>query len=690
MATRTIANAGGNWSATGTWVEGSVPTASDDVVATGTSGNLTIDVAAVCRSIDLTGYVAALTHNAFTLTVGTSTAQGSLVALAFPSSGWTYTLVNALTSAISLTSTAASTIQTVDFGGKTTGNTTFSASTTAGGYQLINNGFTTAATATVTLLAGSLDVNGLTCSWGIFNSSNATTRTLKLATSTITVTGVGTSWNVVNAVGFTLPSNTATVILTGAAAAFSSGGVNWNGLSVQMNGSGTMAISGGTNSFGNLTRTGTATKTDSLNLAFAVTVTGTLTLAGNSITNRLLINSLIVGAAKIITVNGSITASNVDFQDITGAGTASWNLGTITGGSGDALGNSGITFTTAAAQTWAGTSSGNWSTNAWTSRVPLPQDDVTIASAFSASQTVTADMPRIGHSITWTGATGAPAWAIGIACTVYGNVTLATGMTMTGAPGLNLSGRSSNTLTSNGVAMPLTVIGGCAAVSYTLTDNASFSTNFQITGGTVTFNANVTVGLAVTFTNSGVARTINMGSSVWTFTTTTAATVWNVIPVAGVTLNSGTSTLTISTASASARTFAGGGLVYNNLIYSVGSSTGALIITGSNTFGALTIGSNRTLTLTNGTTTTIGTAAGWQVNGTAGNLVTINSALAGSQATLSCATGTISSDYLSIKDSAATGGASWYAGNNSTSVSNNSGWLFAAPVLGLEYWGRPI
>jgi hypothetical protein len=70
MATRTISDLGGNYNATATWVEGVVPTSADDVVATATSGQLTVNVSSAARSIDLTLYTNTLTlNNNWTLNV---------------------------------------------------------------------------------------------------------------------------------------------------------------------------------------------------------------------------------------------------------------------------------------------------------------------------------------------------------------------------------------------------------------------------------------------------------------------------------------------------------------------------------------------------------------------------------------------------------------------------------------------
>jgi hypothetical protein len=65
----TISDSGGNFDDTATWVEGVVPTDLDDVVATATSGQLTVNVYSFCRTLDFTNYVSTLTVND-TLEVG--------------------------------------------------------------------------------------------------------------------------------------------------------------------------------------------------------------------------------------------------------------------------------------------------------------------------------------------------------------------------------------------------------------------------------------------------------------------------------------------------------------------------------------------------------------------------------------------------------------------------------------------
>ena len=120
-----------------------------------------------------------------------------------------------------------------------------------------------------------------------------------------------------------------------------------------------------------------------------ITVTGTLTINGTSATSRTLVSGYPLGTAQTITNNGTNSITNADFQDITGAGTASWDLSAITGLSGDCEGNSGITFTPSATQTWQNANGGTWSVTAnWSSRVPLCQDDANMGVTYNASKTV--------------------------------------------------------------------------------------------------------------------------------------------------------------------------------------------------------------------------------------------------------------------------------------------------------------
>ncbi len=676
MATRTISAAGGTraWSSTATWNEGVVPTAADDVVsiAAGLSGALTIDAGAVCRSFDHSNGGGAITHNSgVTLTIGDATAGAGNVAFQLDT-GDTYTLGSATTSAIAFVSTST-TAQSVGFAAKTTGNITYNG---AGGSWLLVGTHNTGATATVTLTQGTLDTNGRICSWGKFDSSGALTRTLTLGTSAIAITGSATPWTCQTSTNLTLNANTSTITMSGASVTFHSGGKVYNNL-VQ-SGSGTPFVRGSP-TIANYTRTGTAAKTDGLGLGASsvLTVTGTLALNAVDAVNRLFVGTDVLGSAATINAAVFTATGEIDFVDITAAGAATWTAG-ASGATylGDGLGNSGITFTVAATQTHTASAGGNWSdATKWTSRVPLPQDNVVVDG--NTTDTLTADMPRLGKDLTFTGFTGVMAWGT-IANSVFGSVTLSSGMgTMTGTSTTTLAGRGSHTLTSAGKTFSQALTQNGPTGTYTLVDALLTTAALTVTGGTfdaVSFNVT-----ALTFTMGNALGTINMGTGTWTITQTTAVTVWSV--TAG-TVTASTSTIVISAASANTRTFAGGGKTYGTLTYTVAGSTGQLSVTGSNTFATINfsdVTNARTLQFTNLTTTTITTSFNGVV-GTAGKLMTIQSSSAGSPFTLTKSSGTVSCDYLSIKDSAATV-ASWYAGANSTDVSGNSGWIFTVPQV---------
>lgn len=663
MATIVAAAGGGNWTVGGTWVGGVAPTAADDAQLTGTSGNVTIDSGAVARSLDCTGYTGNLSiNNGVQAVIGDATAGAGNIALKLVA-GMSFTTGNAA-SGFTFASTSA-TQQTVATAGKGIRNTSF---TGTGSSYLLSDTLTTGDT--VTLSAGTLNTNNLAQSWGLFVISGATAKTLTLGSSAMSITGTSTTSVNSSPTGLTVTANTATFTFTGLNGGFT-GAVNWNGASAVFNASNTSVRFNGAPTLNNVTVTGSVGKTGGCTMASGLTVTGNLTLAGNSVVNRTLMGSDVAGTARTVTVGGTATISNFDFSDITAAGAA----GTWTGTSmGNALGNSNITFDAPATQTRSG-SGGNWSTAGnWTSRVPLPQDNVIIGAG--ASGTITADMPRLGADIDFTGFAGTASFA-SVANTLYGSLNLATGMTVSGTQNLTLAARSSKTVTSNGKTFTQAVTVNGPSATYALADAVSIS-GASLTvalGSLATAGFAVTAPLLVVVNGAGA----NFGASTVTLTSTAAATLVSIGSTSTTTAN--LATFVIGAASANARVFGGGGMSFGTLTYTVAGSTGSLTITGANTFGTINFSdatNARSLLFTAGTTTTV---TNFNVAGTAGKLMTVASDIAATH-TLSKPSGTVSTDYLSVTNSLAGGGAAWYAGANSTNGGGNTGWIFTAPPVG--------
>ena len=272
------------------------------------------------------------------------------------------------------------------------------------------------------------------------------------------------------------------------------------------------------------------------------------------------------------------------------------------------------------------------------------------------------DASGVDQAMTLTGTT---TW------TVTGNLTTpATNFTKLGTGTLTFSGSAAKAINTNGVSYACSVTFNAASSSMTLGGNLVIATGRTIsfTNGTLNLAGyNVTCG---TFTSSGsAARTLTLSTG--TVTCNDASTSWALGGATNLTLSAASSTILM--ASASAKTFAGNGYTYG-VVKSAGA--GAMTISGNNTFGELgnTV-QPTTIRLTAGSTQTVTT---FSASGTSGNVVTLDSSSAGTAATLSKASGTVNASYMSIKDSAATGGATWNA-LNSTDVSGNSGWVFTTP-----------
>ena len=256
---------------------------------------------------------------------------------------------------------------------------------------------------------------------------------------------------------------------------------------------------------------------------------------------------------------------------------------------------------------------------------------------------------------------------------VHGDLTMSSTMVTTGSSPLYFISTSATPrkIKSNGVTFNFPFVFDGVGGSWQLEDNLTIATSryIQLSNGTLDANGkNVTVGSFLAWNGT---KTLKMGSGVFTMTAAVGLiqAVWDAQSrVTGLTIDAGTSTIRLT--SANAKIFAGGAKTYHILEQA---GAGALTIQQSNTFNSITnTVQPATITFTAGTTQTVTTLG---LAGAAGNLVTLNTTAAGTQATLTSTTPSISVNYASIKDISATGGADWTA-LNSTDAGNNLGWFF--------------
>lgn len=393
---------------------------------------------------------------------------------------------------------------------------------------------------------------------------------------------------------------------------------------------------------------------------YTLTCTGTYTFTAGTITIN---DSATLTTSIFVSSNGNVRsiAFGTGSIDLTGAGTI-WNTGIVTnfsytGTSKIRLINPGSSNTTLNPGTMSAAQALNFYITAGTYNLTTTTNGVYNSLDFTG---FSGTYPQSSNSIT-----------------VYGNLTFSSTMTSTTVSGnLTFSGSVDSVLTSNGHTTGCKItINKASTNSVTLADafTSTLAAGFVLTGGTFdTAGYSLTLN---TFVSTGaLARTLKLKSSTVVITGSGAAA-WSTDST--LTMDSATDTSTISMTSASAKTFVGSDEPYYNLNQA---GDGALTITGSNSFNNITATTRpSTITLTSGTTQTV---ANFTLSGTSGNLVTLNSSTAGSPATLSKSSGTVSVSYLSIQDNTATGGATWLASTTYGNVDagGNSGWNFAAIV----------
>lgn len=248
------------------------------------------------------------------------------------------------------------------------------------------------------------------------------------------------------------------------------------------------------------------------------------------------------------------------------------------------------------------------------------------------------------------------------------------------------------TLTLNGNLLRSNIAMNAANATLLLSDAFQSDKGITLKAGTFDANGfNVTTRSFTLGVTAG-AKTLNMGSGLWTLNGSTSAVTgdvytwiaWDVITNAtnpSFTLNTSTSNiLLLAFANTHNISFYGGGQTYNKV--SMGGDFTGSVVTFFNDSVYNELESLKTVPFTlrfnNGTNNTINN---WNVNGTASNQVTLTTRLAGVH-TLTKTSGTVITNYLTISNSVAAGGATWRAPTNYGNVDGggNSGWNFSPLV----------
>jgi hypothetical protein len=658
--------AGTKWAETSGGPGGlSVPTTADDVFFDSNStGTVTIAVGNTgAKSINCTGFTGTITGTNFIEVAGSVTLNVAMT--------YTHTGTVRFTAAATIIS-AGKQFSTIEINAPTS-------NTVALGDALNTS------TRNITVSTGIFDTAGFSLTTNQISSLSASPRTINLNSSTVTLVQNGTVINFNNLGSLTFNPGTSQInaTQTNPAIIVSGGGVTFYDVSFTSTSSGVRSLSG-INTFNNLTFTPPFNNgVSTVSLSDRQTINGTLNCSSASISRRIFIRSNIIGISRILDIN-SISANNSDFRDITVTGSAEGSSPT---NAGDCGGNSGINFpasktvyrvgtntTWAGSSSWALSSGGTGSDN----NFPLVQDTAVINGDTALTGSLSFITFNIG-SLDCSNRTTGITLLYNVSCIFYGNYTLGSGVTVSGNQTQVFSGRGTQILTTAGKTITFAVIIDKPTDTFELSD-ALNSTNFiSLTrGGFDAKSYNVTCSSFIS-SNSNI-RNLNMGSGLWTLSGT--GSVWNTAVSTNFTFNKDTSNILLSNTSTSQRTFGGGSLTYNKL--TIGGATGisTLLINNQSTFSE--IDSIKTVAHTISIDTTSITNFGiWNVKGSPGNVVNLNSSSVGTRRTVNITNATSGIDYLSVADIGIANPDRFYVGSNSTDGGNNLNVIFTdAPSTG--------
>lgn len=548
----------------------------------------------------------------------------------------------------------------------TNGGVTVGATTINNANITLSLGAAFTSSGAIGLTAGAFTTNNYNVTATSLSSSNSNVRSVTLGSSTVTLTTGSVVFT--TSTNLTFSAGTSTIVCQSANFNFLGGGQTFYNVSFTSPDMSQSSMTGA-NTFNNLTFAGRGPLTagrrhGTFSFGADITVNGTLTFGiPDSPLSRTRFGS--VGAIRVLTCNAVSALQDLDFVGITFAGAA------VAGGPlsgvrlGDAGNNSGIVFDAPKTVYWAASSAAEWYSNSWalavndppsTNYFPLLQDTAVITNAKPTSGTINTAAQAVFGSVDLSGRTSALSISLDNFAYLHGNWKTGTGITYVGSGLFYYQPQRNVSLQMAGKVLPYTFqLSGYPTAQLSLLDafsNSSASSNaIDILSGVLntggyTVSQTATSG-GVSLRGSGqkalnlAGSTISIaGTSGFDASTATAAT----------TTFSGGGTITLT--SASAKTFAGGGIQTYPTINQGG--TGTLTITGSNKFANITNTAIGRVQFTGGTTNEF---TAFNLNGVPGNLLQV---------------GSTNTTQVTLK------APSWNVGANSTDAGNNTGLTFSA------------
>ena len=458
---------------------------------------------------------------------------------------------------------------------------------------------------------------------------------------------------------------------------------------------------------------GDITLEDNWTISGTMDISGTLTGDGYAY-----ISSVVRGTQRTITVNGSIayTSGYVGFEDIIGAGTASWDLSDTDKDMADWGGNSGITFPTAVNvyrhQGTTDTTASNeamWfmDTEGMVQGTLLPMGQhIGVFGTFSMDAigvTYTHDYERMG-GVNYEYMTRKPdnEWNASNSY-FYGDYIL--NERLTGTDYVNggfawradgnkvMRGRGTHTIDWQGTtfngnssgALIIDAINGTYVTPLGATYSGGENESFIVTSGTLKFGLDNQAQVRSLKSDSGENRSIILQD------TKLIVESWDFSDTTNLTFTAGDSTVVAYNCGATWDF--GDGVTFNNFIISdagddcVTGTTGTLTVTGTNTFNDLLIRAGRAITFADGTTQTINGKLETASKRSDNNRDRLSYRYVNEGTTLttgisSSGTATISlsecpdMDFVRISNTTCTPSQYCYAGRNSIDNGGNSGWTF--------------